>query len=76
MSLNPIIPTDDELLPEPDEVTVTDEDLLPAEFNDVPDPAADEEDIPTAPGIEDVDDIPDVPGGDFFNRRGTTDVVR
>lgn len=74
--MSPTIPDDEDLLPEPDDITIAEADQLPEEFDDVPDPSADTEDIPTEPGIEDVDDMPDVEGGDFFNRRGSSDVVR
>ena len=56
-------------VPEPDDVLVLDPDALPDVFLDAPDPPADEQELGADLGIEDVDDIPEVPGGDFLNRR-------
>lgn len=66
----PVTDLDD--LPDADVVTVPDDASLPDGFEDVPEPLTDEEEVPTAPGIEDVDDLPDVPGGDFRYRRAIT----
>jgi hypothetical protein len=61
--------TGDELLPEVDDITLGEDETLPDVFDDVADPGQEEEDLPEGQGIGDVDDIPDVPGGDFLNRR-------
>jgi hypothetical protein len=61
--------TGDDLLPEVDDITLAEDEPLPDVFDDVPDPGPEEEDLPEGQGIGDVDDIPDVPGGDFLNRR-------
>lgn len=63
----PVVEPD--IVPEPDDVHVTDPEELPDIYFEGPEPPSDEQEEGSEVGIEDVDDIPAVPGGDFLNRR-------
>lgn len=64
----PVVPVED-TEPEPDDVVLAEDEPLPPEVEDVPDPDAESEEVADAAEFDDVEELPDIPGGDFTNRR-------
>jgi len=64
----PVVDVED-TVPEPDDVKLMEDELLPEEVEDVPEPQAESEELADAAEFEDVEELPDIPGGDFVNRR-------
>jgi hypothetical protein len=65
----PVVPVED-TLPEPDDVLLTEDVPLPEIIEDVPDLTSDTAEVEDFPALDDVSELPDIPGGDFTNRRG------
>ena len=65
----PVVPLE-ETLPEPDDVRLTEEVPLPDVIEDVADLPADGIEVEDFPEFDDLEELPDIPGGDFINRRG------
>ena len=65
----PVVPLE-QTLPEPDDVRLTEEVPLPDVIEDVADLPGDSIEVVDFPEFDDLEELPDIPGGDFVNRRG------